>query len=136
MLNVAKKIVHQEQAATLLDEGCEFQGKLSFEGQVRIDGQFQGEILSQDCLIVGEAAVVEADVAVGVLELNGTLKGKVNVKGKTLILSHGRLEGHLHTSELEVQRGAVLNGTIEMSSRAQKEEVPPSFKQFGFEENN
>ena len=49
----------------LLGKGSEFEGKLLFEGTVRIDGKFKGEIKSSDTLIVGEGAKVEAEISVG-----------------------------------------------------------------------
>ena len=50
---------------TLLGSGSEFDGKLTFEGTVRIDGTLRGEVFSDDVLVVGEGAVVEADVDIG-----------------------------------------------------------------------
>ena len=41
-------------AISLLDHGCEFNGRLVFEGTIRIDGKFRGEIFSQDRLIIGK----------------------------------------------------------------------------------
>lgn len=101
---------------TLLDKGCEFIGKLSFEGVVRIDGVFQGEIFSQDHLIIGEGAVVEASVQVGELEIAGTFKGQIMAREKLVVHPTGRIQGHIQTRELEVHRGGVVDGQIEMNS--------------------
>ena len=54
-----------------LGEGTEFKGVLSFEGTVRIDGSLEGEILGEDLLIVGEPAVVKAEIDVGAREVEG-----------------------------------------------------------------
>ena len=50
------------EVTTLLGRGSEFEGKLSFEGTVRIDGKLAGEIFSDDVLIVGEGAEVSAEI--------------------------------------------------------------------------
>ena len=56
------------QIATLLGRGSEFSGKLTFEGTVRIDGRFSGEIFSEGTLVVGDSALnqITVDVSDGV----------------------------------------------------------------------
>jgi len=99
---------------TLLDKGCEFNGKLSFEGVVRIDGIFQGEIFSQDHLIIGEGASVEANIQVGELEVGGVFKGDILAREKLTVHSTGRIQGNIKCRDLEVHKGAVIDGIIEM----------------------
>ena len=50
---------------TLLGKGSEFDGKLSFEGQVRIDGKYTGQIHTKDVLVIGESAKVNAEISAG-----------------------------------------------------------------------
>ena len=50
------------EITALLGRGTHFEGKLAFEGRVRIDGSFKGEIKSADVLIVGEGAEIEAEI--------------------------------------------------------------------------
>lgn len=101
---------------TLLDKGCEFSGKLSFEGVVRIDGVFQGEIYSQDHLIIGEGAVVEANIQVGKLEVGGTFKGKIIANETLVIHGTGKITGEIQTKELEVHRGGVMDAQVDMTT--------------------
>ena len=60
-----------------LGEGSEFNGKLAFEGTVRLDGKFSGEIFSPGILIVGESAAIKADIHVNTLILSGELTGNI-----------------------------------------------------------
>lgn len=103
------------ETITLLDKGCEFQGKLSFEGVVRIDGVFHGEIFSQDHLIIGDGARVEANIQVGKLEVGGSFKGKILARDQLVVHSTGRIEGEIETREIEAHLGAVIDGKLEMS---------------------
>ena len=101
---------------TLLDKGCEFSGKLSFEGVVRIDGVFQGEIYSQDHLIIGEGAVVEANIQVGKLEVGGTFKGKIIANETLVVHATGKISGEVQAKELEVHRGGVMDSMVDMTT--------------------
>lgn len=109
---------------TLLDKGCEFNGKLSFEGVVRIDGVFQGEIYSQDHLIIGDGAVVEGNIQIGHIEVGGNFKGNIIARDKITIHSTGRIQGSIQTREIEVQMGGVIDGTIEMSALREAIQTP------------
>src|SRR5580700_11408942 len=55
----------------LLGRGTRFEGKLFFEGRVRIDGEFKGEIRGDDVLIIGEGAVVSGEVHVATCIVTG-----------------------------------------------------------------
>ncbi len=101
---------------TLLDKGCEFDGKLSFEGVVRIDGVFRGEIFSHDHLIIGDGAIVEANIQVGELEIGGSFKGNIIANERVIIHSTGKVQAKISAGEFEVHKGALFDGTVEMSS--------------------
>src|SRR5258708_6469601 len=58
---------------TLLGQGSEFEGKLTFEGTVRINGKLSGEIFSDDTLVVGEGAEISAEIDVGVIIDQGVM---------------------------------------------------------------
>ena len=100
---------------TLLGPDASFEGKLEFEGDVRIDGRFRGEIVSSDRLIIGDGAVVTGNLQVGTLVLNGNLEGQVHVR-ESAELQAGRLVGELYTASLQVAKGVVLDGAIHMLS--------------------
>src|SRR5689334_14421939 len=56
---------------TILGPESRFQGTLSFEGTVRIDGHFKGDVNTNDVLVVGQGAKVEAEIKVGSIVVNG-----------------------------------------------------------------
>ena len=56
---------------TVLGPGTHFKGVLTFEGSVRIDGKFDGEITSNGSLVVGEGATIKANVRVGRVVVSG-----------------------------------------------------------------
>lgn len=103
-----------QQIAGFLDQGTHVTGELQFSGILRIDGNFHGSISSPDTLVVGEHAVVHADINVGDLEVHGQIFGNVQVKRRTEITPTGRLRGDLQTATLIVQVGAVFEGRSRM----------------------
>ncbi len=98
----------------LLGRGSEFEGKLTFEGIVRIDGKFSGEIFSDGTLIIGEGARVKAEIAVDTLVLQGEMVGNVRAKSTVELHAPGRLRGNIQTVALVVQKGASFDGNCVM----------------------
>jgi cytoskeletal protein CcmA (bactofilin family) len=77
-------VPHRSEAVgeinTLLGRGSEFEGKLTFEGTVRIDGKLSGEIFSDDVLVVGEGAEVHAEIDIGEIIIQGTVVGNIRAR--------------------------------------------------------
>jgi cytoskeletal protein CcmA (bactofilin family) len=105
-----------EQISGFLDQGTHVTGELQFSGLLRIDGNFHGSISSGETLIIGEHAVVHADIKVGELEIHGQVFGNVEAERRVEISASGRLRGDLQTAILLVQAGGVLEGRSRMPS--------------------
>lgn len=100
----------------LIGKGVEFTGKLSFQGMVRIDGRFKGEISTEDTLIIGEDGEVEANMSVGVAVVMGLFRGNISAKSKLEVSSTGKLYGNISTPTLAVEPGAVFEGNCRMEN--------------------
>ena len=111
-----------DEIVGFLDHGTEITGELQFSSTLRIDGNFHGSIVGEDRLIIGEQAVVHADIKVGDIEIRGQVFGNVEVKGQAEIFSTGRLRGDLQASVLVIQAGAVLEGRSSIPASPQNED--------------
>jgi cytoskeletal protein CcmA (bactofilin family) len=102
----------------LLGRGSEFDGKLSFEGTVRIDGRFTGTIVTSDTLVVGEGAQVSAEITCGTIIVHGAVTG--NVKASVAVELHppARVTGNIETPALLVVKGVSFNGQCKMEPTA------------------
>ena len=102
----------------LLGRGARFEGKLTFEGTVRIDARFIGSIVTNDVLVVGEAARIDADITCGTIVVQGEVNG--NIKAKTAVDIHhtGKVRGDLETPSLVIQKGALFHGASRMDPGA------------------
>jgi cytoskeletal protein CcmA (bactofilin family) len=99
-----------EEVQAVLGKGAEFIGKLIFDGAVRIDGDFQGEIFGQGSLEIGEGALVKANIAVKAIYIGGDVQGSIEVKEKININSTGKFYGDVHTPIFVMEEGALFDG--------------------------
>jgi cytoskeletal protein CcmA (bactofilin family) len=110
MVQAAARQQAAGEITTLLGRGATFEGKLTFEGTVRIDGRFKGEVFTDDTLVIGEGAHVEAQIDVGEVIIQGTVVGNVTAKRSIEIHAPGRVKGDLHTPSLQVDKGVIFEG--------------------------
>jgi cytoskeletal protein CcmA (bactofilin family) len=103
-----------------IDQGSEFEGKLSFKDTVRIDGRFRGEISSENTLIVGESGEIEAKIRSRTVAISGSVLGDVSATLKVVVHKTGRIEGNIDTESLVIEEGAVINGVIKMGKAGAK----------------
>ncbi len=102
-----------------LGVGTEYRGKLDFVGTVRIDGRFEGEIVTDGDLILGRKASVTGTVKVGRLTSCGRIKGDVVVKERSVLEKTSVLNGSLNTPILVVEKGAIIEGSVIMTSEGE-----------------
>ena len=97
-----------------IDQGSEFEGKLSFRDTVRIDGRFRGEISSENTLIIGESGEIEATIRSNTVAISGSVEGDVHAARKVVLHKTARVTGNVTAPSLIVEEGAVINGTFKM----------------------
>jgi cytoskeletal protein CcmA (bactofilin family) len=98
----------------LLGRGSEFEGKLTFDGTVRIDGKFTGSIVTKDVLVVGEGATVSAEIDCGTIIVHGQIIGNVRAKTCVELHSPARVKGNIETPSLQMDKGVTFDGQTKM----------------------
>jgi cytoskeletal protein CcmA (bactofilin family) len=126
---VAARQAPAGEITTLLGRGAQFEGKLTFEGTVRIDGRFKGEVFSEDVLVIGDGAQVEAQIDVGEVIIQGTVVGNIVAKRSIEIHAPGRVKGDLHTPSLQVDKGVIFEGRSFMEAALQNRPTPTTAAQ-------
>ena len=126
MVQAAARAQAAGEITTLLGRGATFEGKLTFEGTVRLDGRFKGEVFSDDTLVIGEGAQVEAQIDVGEVIIQGTVVGNITAKRSIEIHAPGRVKGDLHTPTLQIDKGVIFEGRsfMEAAMTNQKSSAP------------
>jgi cytoskeletal protein CcmA (bactofilin family) len=106
-----------------IDQGSSFEGKLSFKDTVRIDGGFQGEITSENTLIVGETGEVTATIRSSIVVVSGLVVGDIHATSQVVLHKTARVDGDVDSPSLVVEEGATLNGTLRMGKNAGKSQA-------------
>ena len=106
---------------SLMGEGVEIVGEVSFTQGVKIDGVIKGNVKSDASLVVGSKGKVEADVAVRRISIGGEFKGTIHASERVEILKEGKVFGDLYTPCLIIEAGAVFEGKCNMSERKAEE---------------
>lgn len=106
-----KKNQHLEnQMSGFIGHGISIEGRINFEGSLRIDGDFKGEIDSSGLLIIGEGAVLEAVINVDSAIISGEVKGDIDAKNRVELKQPARMYGNVRTHSIVVEEGVIFEG--------------------------
>ncbi len=111
----------QNTETTLLGRGATFEGKLTFEGTVHIDGNFKGEIVTDDVLKVGQSAKVEAEMKVGTAVVNGEVSGNITASKAVELHSPAKVRCNVSTPSLMIEKGVIFEGACAMEKGGRRE---------------
>ncbi len=114
-----------DEVMSLLAEGVELSGDLSFSQSLRVDGIIRGTVTSDSSLIIGPKGRVEAEVRVRRMSINGEFRGTV-VADRVEIHKEGRVYAELFTPCLLIEAGAMFEGKCNMAERNRPETPPAS----------
>lgn len=109
-----------------LEEGCEFEGKLTFSGVVRLNGKFKGDIATEDTLIIGDTAQLEGSFRVGVIIVGGKITGDIIAKHRVEVQNTGVVQGKIIAPTLITHEGAQILGSIQVSNATLQAHSVPS----------
>jgi len=103
------------EIAGYIGKGMRIEGKLFFDGSVRIEGHYKGEIESGGTLLVGEGALIEGDVRVSTVIVSGEIRGLISAGQRVELKSPCRVIGDIKTPNLLMDEGVVFEGNCVMT---------------------
>jgi len=104
-----------------IGEGSIFEGKFYISGSLRIDGKFEGEIRTDEELVVGETGKVKTNINAKSVVVAGTVIGNIKADDEVRLLETGRILGDIVTPTLTIQRGVIAQGTITITGGQKKD---------------
>ena len=108
------------QIKAYMGEDTVFNGSLTFGGTVRIDGKFEGQVHTDDTLIVGETGHLIAEISAGTIICIGRVEGTLMASKKVEIHANSRVIGNIKSPALYIELGGVLDGTCDMTEKETK----------------
>jgi cytoskeletal protein CcmA (bactofilin family) len=109
-----KNVEKTGELNTIIGKGSFFEGKINVDHSLRVDGQMQGDIDSNDMLVIGKEGDVTGNIKVKTLILGGKLKGTVLAENKIVLEASASLIGEIKTSKLVIDEGAIFDGRCSM----------------------
>lgn len=100
-----------------LGPGSRVEGKLTFEGGVRVDGQIEGEISAQD-MIIGEGAEITAQIQASTVVVQGRVTGDITARKRVELKAPATVIGNISTPSLVIHEGVVFEGHCTMGGAA------------------
>ena len=117
-----KSKINDDNITGFFGQELSLSGKLVFQGAVRIDGKYEGEIEAKGTLIVGADAVVHAEIKVDRAIIMGEVRGTIDAREKLEMEGQGRVFGDIKTPKLIINDGAMFEGNCIMGDG--KKELP------------
>ncbi len=109
-----------------LGEGTRFSGTVVFEGVIRIDGDLDGKVISENgTIIIGSKARIKAEMSVGVAEIEGAFESYIKATTAVRLNSTAKMKGNIVTPLIGIEEGAEFNGSCSMG-KGEEEPFPES----------
>lgn len=106
------------EEVTIISSGVVIDGKVTSNGNIRVDGVVKGDITTQGNLTVGEHGSIQGQLTGETVSIGGKVEGTVNAKEKLVLESKAALKGDLITKILVVEAGAIFEGKSSMNSQS------------------
>ncbi|HTZ52400.1 MAG TPA: polymer-forming cytoskeletal protein [Spirochaetia bacterium] len=100
----------------IIGEGSIFDGRFYVNGSIMIEGKFQGDIRTDDQLIVGPTGKVKTDIQARRVTIAGTLIGNISASEEVTLLHTGKVLGNIVTPKLTVEPGVITEGKVTITS--------------------
>jgi len=113
----------QERFDTIVGANVQIKGNLSNQGSIEIHGEVEGEITSQEDIIVGETATINGPVKAQNIDVSGSIAGSITTSEKLELQATSKVEGDISASVLSIKPGAVFNGSCTVTAEGEDEKT-------------
>ncbi len=117
---MAKNFEPENKLPNMIGPGTKIKGDIETNGDIKIDGAIEGNIISKGKVLVGQNGTVTGEVKCTNCDIYGTFDGKLTVSELLSLKASSKLHGDVTTSKLSIEPGAVFTGTCNMDEKVQQ----------------
>ncbi|MCC6932893.1 MAG: polymer-forming cytoskeletal protein [Deltaproteobacteria bacterium] len=108
-------------AEAKIPEGCRIIGNVQLSGLIQIDGEIEGDIVSTGEIIIGETAIINANIATRRIKASGLINGDISAEERLELCRGACVKGNLYSPRIAIQDGVVFGGRCVMPSPEKRE---------------
>ena len=99
---------------SVLGDGSQMSGKVKVEGSIRVDGEFEGQLLASDAVVIGRTGIARADLEAREIVVAGCVEGKLVAQERVELQTGARVTGDVWAHSFIISDGVVFNGSCSM----------------------
>ena len=103
-----------------INKGTRVTGEIVASGNLRIDGEVEGQVNCKTKLVLGESSVIKGDITAQHAEIAGKVEGHIHTSETLILKSSAFVSGDVIAGQLMIETGATFNGTSKMGGAAKK----------------
>ncbi|WP_291862494.1 polymer-forming cytoskeletal protein [Marinilabilia sp.] len=127
---MAKSFEPENKLPNIIGQGTKIVGDIQTNGDIRIDGNIEGNINSKGKVVIGSNGLIKGEVFCSNAEVAGSLNGKISVGELLSLKASSKVNGDIKTGKLNIEPGAVFSGTCNMGSQETTGAVQSPPKEF------
>ena len=93
-------------AVNRIVEGTIFEGNIQSMSNMRVDGTFEGDIVTKGRLVVGPKGIIKGNVKCAHCEVEGLMEGQIEVAELMALKASAKVSGAIFYGQLSVEAGA------------------------------
>jgi cytoskeletal protein CcmA (bactofilin family) len=121
---MAKNNETENNAINLIGIGTEITGDINSNGDIRIDGTLNGNLITKGKVVIGETGKVKGEISCKNSDVSGTVEGKLIVSQLLSLKVTARVNGDMQTNKLAIEPGSKFTGNCNMSEEITIHEPP------------
>ncbi len=115
-----------EQVISIIGPGMKVVGDCDTDGTVRVEGRVEGNIRAGKAVVVGKEGDVQGDIFTQDAVISGSVTGTLRAESRLEIQATSRIEGEVVAGRMQLEEGAILNGSVQMGKGVGEVEIPPT----------
>lgn len=113
-----KNVEMESKLPNMIGPGTKIVGNIETNGDIRIDGNIEGNINSKGKVVVGNNGFVKGEVICSNAEIAGTVHGKMAITELLSLKASSKVSGDIKSGKLSIEPGALFTGTCSMGNTA------------------